>query len=343
MIRFSGSGNAALTVTKTTTPAAPTAVRVSGSNRFSTAAAIAKKVFPAGNRSAILCSGRAFPDGLAASSLAGVVDCPILLTEIGELPDVTRTSLKQLGVSSVYVIGGTAAIDPAVVSELEHAVPGVKITRIAGADRYETAGKVADKVRALLGVRPTTVFLASGEKFPDALALSPIAYSTHMPILLTKTAGLSGATSAAILRLRGASAVDVVVAGGVAAVSASTASQAKLAAGGTLTRAAGAERMETALAVAELAVSRGWADPGYVAVCYSRNFPDALGGASLPGNRSGVLLLSPGDTVGSSATLYMKSFDFAIRQCWALGGTAVVAESTLNQIKSLLPKTPIGY
>lgn len=94
------------------------------------------------------------------------------------------------------------------------------LTRIAGADRYETAVAVSQQV----WTSDTTgaVFLASGENFPDALA---VAASTGYsgPVLLTNPNYLPEVTRGEIMRLEPCS---VIVIGGPAAVSDAVANQA---------------------------------------------------------------------------------------------------------------------
>ncbi len=342
VIRFTGSGDARVRITQEQMPSAPAATRVSGADRFLTAVEVSKRTHPAGSATAVLCSGRSFPDGLAASALAGALDAPIMLTEPGSLPASVGTRLAAMGTRTVYVVGGSAAVGYAVETDLARYVPGVTIVRVAGASRYETAGEVADWVHGILGRRPDRVFVASGVGFPDALALSPIAYSTHTPILLTVPDALPASTSAAIERIRGASSrrVDVLVAGGTVAVSDAAAQSARVAAGGTLTRAAGPDRYATALAIAETAVFAGWSAPEDVAVASGVTFPDSLAGAALPGAAGGVLLLCPVSVLGPSSSAFMKSFDFRIDQAWALGGTKAVADPVLSEIRTILPDTP---
>jgi len=342
VVRFAGSGEARIRVAQSSMPPAPSATRVAGADRFTTAIEVAKRTHPAGSRTAVLCSGRSFPDGLSASSLAGALDAPVMLTEQRWLPESVGRQLKAMGTDTVYVVGGTTAVSFLVESDLTRWVPGVTIIRVAGESRYETAGEVADWVHGILGQRPTRIFLASGVSFPDALALSPLAYSLHAPILLTAPTALPAATKAAIERARGTTSrkVDVMVAGGTAAVSADVAAAATSAAGGTFMRTYGPTRYETALAIAERAIFSGWASPENVAVASGITFPDSLGGASLPGSRGGVLLLCPATALGTSSTAFMKSFDFAIDESWALGGKAAVTEPVLGEMRVILPDTP---
>lgn len=345
VIRFNGSGDARLQVTQSLMPAAPSTARVAGITRFETAIEVAKKTHPAGSATAVLCSGRSFPDGLAASSLAGALDAPVLLTEQLRLPDSVGRQLQAMGTDTVYIVGGTVAVGFGVEADLARWVPGITILRVAGASRYETAGEVADWVHGILGQRPDMLFLASGTSFPDALALSPLAYSLRTPILLTAPTALPASTKAAIERARGESSrkVDIMVAGGTAAVSDTAAATAIAAAGGKLTRAAGVNRYETALVIAEKAVFTGWAGPEDVAVASGVTFPDSLGGAPLPGTNGGVLLLCPATALGSSSTAFMQSFDFAVDQCWIFGGKAAVTDPVLAEVRAILPDTPHAH
>ncbi len=345
VLRFNGSGTATLQVSEYPIPPAPATTRMWGADRYATAAAISARSFPAGSQSVVLASGRAFPDGLTSSALAGALHAPVLLTQPTGLPVAAAAELRRLGARTIYIVGGTAAVGTAVESDILGQVPGTRIVRVAGPTRYETAAAVADKVHEVSGRRSRNVFLASGETFPDALSFSPVAYSTRTPIILTRPASLPEASRAAILRMRGSEtgSVDLLVAGGTAAVSDNAAGAAAYAAGGAYARAAGATRYGTALAVAEHAVFAGWADPETVAVASGAGFPDALAGASLPGKRGGTLLLSAPATLSSPAEAYLRSFDFAVNECWVLGGAAAVGDPVIDRIRTVLPDEPRPY
>src|ERR1700722_6590596 len=53
------------------TPSAPAAVRISGADRFATAAAVSAATFPNGAPIAYVATGLDFPDALAAAAAAG--------------------------------------------------------------------------------------------------------------------------------------------------------------------------------------------------------------------------------------------------------------------------------
>lgn len=96
---------------------------------------------------------------------------------------------------------------------------GIKVTRIAGNNRYETA--VAVSRHAFPKGAPVAI-VVSGTTFPDALAAAP--FGVKGPILLTDPNRLPPETAAEIRRL---GAKEVIIVGGVNAVSAQVETQLK--------------------------------------------------------------------------------------------------------------------
>ncbi len=157
-----------------------TVTRLSGGNRFETAAAVAASVWPDGATTVLVATGRSFPDALAGGAAAAALDAPILLATRDALPQVTRDAIAALAPDVIWILGGTAAIGADVADELG-ALAGT-VGRLAGADRFETAARVAEVVFE----RPTTTaFLAAGTDFPDALAAGPAAAVRAAPVLLS--------------------------------------------------------------------------------------------------------------------------------------------------------------
>ena len=92
--------------------------RLAGADRYETAAAIARQQGDGPEGLALLASGEAFPDALAAGALAAAEQVPLLLTARDALPEATEAALRDLGVTEVVVAGGTAAVTPAVTDRL---------------------------------------------------------------------------------------------------------------------------------------------------------------------------------------------------------------------------------
>lgn len=184
-------------------------VRVAGADRYATAAALSASTFAGGVPIAFVATGADYPDALAGGAAAGSQGGPMLLTRPGSLPAETRTELARLRPGQIVILGGGGAVSAAVEAELRGLAPTV--TRIAGADRYETAAGVAGRFFAAA----TTSWLATGASYPDALAAAPLAGMTDAPLLLTRTTTLPAPTAGQLRRLAPR---QVYVAGGTGAV-----------------------------------------------------------------------------------------------------------------------------
>lgn len=214
--------------------------RISGGDRYETAAAVARRlseeVAASGGSGALtdalVVTGTAFPDALVAGTLAAAdPPRPLLLVQPHALPSATATVLSDLGVQQADVIGGSAAVDDSVLTALRGL--GVAPTRIAGSDRAGTAVAVAKQFASVLGAGAVT--LARGDAFPDALVAAPWSGAQHRALLLTSSpSDLPDSTVGYLVARHGSdSPVSLVVAaGGVSAVTASALSAAVAAAGG---------------------------------------------------------------------------------------------------------------
>lgn len=104
--------SAAFAGTGLTANASATSItRISGSTRYETMAMVSQTAFPsAASKAAVVASGSSFPDALAASSLAGHLNAPILLTDPKTLSNATANELDRLDADTIYIIGGTNAV-----------------------------------------------------------------------------------------------------------------------------------------------------------------------------------------------------------------------------------------
>ncbi len=146
--------------------------RLAGSDRYETAAAVATIVWnTSSRREAVLALGdhadpaRAWPDALTAGWLGALTARPVLLTAPGTLPEATKSALS--GVTSAKVVGGETPVPVSVYNAID-AVAGT-VTRLAGADRYATALKVAD-AGIVEGATITHIRAVTGRSPGDALA-----------------------------------------------------------------------------------------------------------------------------------------------------------------------------
>lgn len=216
--------------------------RLSGPNRFATAIAVADA--HAVDRSvAVVVSGvgGGVIDALSAGPFARSLSAPLILTAPDRLPEETERALRRWGTRTVFVIGGEGAVSAGVAARLESLPSVSRVERVAGATRFDTAARVAERRGAA-----RTAFVVSGAdaSVSDALAAAGPAGQLDAPVLLVTRDTIPAETRRALERL-GVRRTFVV--GGPAAVS-----DAVLRALPSPRRLAGSSRFDTAAQVARV-------------------------------------------------------------------------------------------
>ena len=270
---------------------AGTVTRIAGSNRYATTAAISKKAFPHGASRAYLAVGTNFPDAVAAGAAAALNGAPLLLTDSRRLPSETAAELSRLGVTEVFLLGGSSVISTGVENTL---ASSYAVSRLDGPNRYATS--VAISKSAFPGP-VDTVYIATGKNFPDALVGGPAAFSKAAPVLLTDPGRLSPETATELARLQPK---RIIILGGTAVVNSSVESALKSQA--PVSRLAGRDRYATAATIASTLPDV----TSTVFVATGTNFPDAL--ASAPLARYNPLLLVSRYTVPKATAGAIASF-----------------------------------
>lgn len=230
----------------------------------------------------------------------------------------------------------TAAISTAVIVILalfalpSRATSSVKTVRIAGNDRYETAVAIA---KAAFPSGATDAIVASGTRFPDALAGSYLAGVLGAPILLTPFDQLSTATRTALKDLK---VQKVHVLGGPAVVSAAV-EQTLRDDGYTVGRMAGDTRYDTAETVAE---SQGGAAVGSLGslgrtavVVSGVTFPDALAAGPAAYAKKLPVLLTETESLSPQAASALRNL--GIKHVLILGGTGAVSAEVEGEIADM--------
>ncbi|NAZ82813.1 hypothetical protein GTR02_13395 [Kineococcus sp. R8] len=175
--------------------AGKTVVRYAGANRYATAAAVAQadETFPP--EKVFLASGTSTADALAAGPIAWQRNYPILLTQADSVPGETTAALDALGTTTRIVLGGTSVVSDGTYTALKGT------SRLSGANRAETATKIADYAVASEFFDSQSAGLVGGAAgaSADALAAAPVSGSQGVPILFTDANGSLGATTTAYL------------------------------------------------------------------------------------------------------------------------------------------------
>jgi putative cell wall-binding protein len=111
--------------------------RIEGNNRYATAVSITAEGGHADT--ALVVSGFAPADSLAAGPLASSKGYPILLVSKDSVPDETKKAIADLGINNIIVIGGEGVISKGVYGDLKAK------ERYSGHSRIETSLDVAEK------------------------------------------------------------------------------------------------------------------------------------------------------------------------------------------------------
>jgi putative cell wall-binding protein len=319
------TGLAGLTSTASAT-AAFTLTRVAGNDRYGTASAVAANAFPAGAQTAVIARGDAFADALAGAYLAGLQTggSPVLLTTTASVPDATKARLAALGVKNVFLLGGTNAISTAAEQDLAKTYT---VTRVAGANRYDTAAKVA-QTSSTLGVGTLgglkTAIVANGDTFPDALAAGSLSNAQRFPIILTQAGALPAESKAALTALGIKHAILV---GGTAAVGTAVDSAVQ-AAGATTERVAGTSRYETATKLADFAIAKvtGWSTTT-VDLATGQGFADALAGGAAAGRGNRSIVLTETAALSTATQTWLQAHASTLATGRVFGGVSAVSET----------------
>ena len=308
-------------------PVGKIASRLSGADRYATAAAISRRTFNPGVDEVYVASGANFPDGLAAGPAAAKAGGPVLLVPPnGPLPASVTTELTRLQPDKIIVVGGTGSVSDTVKSALQ-AYSAQTVQRISGSDRYATAAAIsAASFPTPFTAGTGVVYVATGANYPDALSAGPAAAAEGGPLLLVPGSGsLPSSVTAELTRIKPN---RIVVVGGTGAVSASvmTALDA-YDTGGGVSRLAGSDRYGTAAAV-----SAAVFDPGVPAAYLATglNYPDALAGAAAAGFVGGPVLLVATNEVPVVTAAELQRLE--PQQIYVLGGTGAVTDQVANGV-----------
>ncbi|WP_409252057.1 cell wall-binding repeat-containing protein [Bacillus sp. SCS-153A] len=153
--------------------------RISGADRFETAANIAARLGGSPEK-AVIANAYTFADALSVASYASQNGYPIVLTEQGKLPASSSKAIKWI--DEQIVVGGENAVSTKVFKSLSNA------ERFSGIDRYATSAVIAKSLTPVTN----KAIVATGKNFADALAGSVLAAKQGAEILLVQPTEVPG-------------------------------------------------------------------------------------------------------------------------------------------------------
>ncbi|MGM0899158.1 MAG: S8 family serine peptidase [Bacillota bacterium] len=218
---------------------------------------------------------------------------------------------KDLGAQGkdVYYGHGLLNVDRALTLDASH-----WSNRLAGKTRYETAVSISKAGWN----SASTVVIATGSDFPDALAGGPLAYKHDAPVLLTKGDSLHPSAAAEIRRLK---ATKAILLGSKGALSEEVAAQVGQLVG-DVRRIGGKTRYETAAMIAEELPSQK------AVVSNGQNFPDVLSVSPYAAKNGIPILLTRAGTLPAETKTALAGKSSTI----VTGGTGAVSNTVMGQL-----------
>jgi putative cell wall-binding protein len=303
---------------------APGARRVWGADRYSNAVQVSRLAFPSAAPCVVLASGQAFADSLAGAPLAYAKGAPLLLVDGKSVRADVRAEIARLRAKDIIILGGTKSVDQAIAADVKRGTRVTTVRRIAGADRYETAARIASELAATSG-HPASAFVVAGDKVADGISAGPVAAINAWPVLLVKRDAIPDSTAAAI---RSLGVTSTIIVGGEASVSAAT--QTHLPAS---TRISGANRYAVAAAVAEFGAKRGLL-PLRAIVATGESFPDALTAGVAATRFRAPVLLTTSSRLSDPARMQLGAQRPDLLEVFAVGGRNSISDATLTQVRA---------
>ena len=279
----------ALPVPEPRPASAPVVSRIAGDDRYGTATALARALWPfssAQHPSVLVVSGQDYPDALAAAPVAALFDAKLVLVTPTQVPPVTAAELRRQTSQEVTVVGGPAAVAAEVERQLR-TITLQQVQRLAGADRYSTAAGLTQLAN---GTAPPVaqVLVASGRSPADAISASGAAAAVGTGVLLVEPDAVPAATADALRLLRPE---RVVVVGGTTAISETVVAQLRQLSGSPTVRLAGHDRYETSAVVGQAMVPAARS----IVLATGQDYPDALTAVTAVRRTKAMLLLSRPD------------------------------------------------
>ncbi len=340
--------------------------RLGGSDAIADAAAVARAVYPGLTTAtrpqavALVDSGN-WPAALAASSLAGApIGAPILFSEGGSLPDITRQTIEAM-----HPVGSTGLGGAQVISIGGAAAPQGLVNRpVAAGEAAQTAAGIEQVLLAADGHHPPKAAIVLPSNAPPAMLMpaAGLAAESAVPILFASAAGVPAPTRSALAAL-GRPAIYVIDSDALGA-----AATGQLRALGTVTSVSAgappgatgeAEASDNAIAVARFTNGTfGWGvkEPGHGLVLANSSRPldgPAAARLSATGDYGPLLLLESAAAIPPALATYLTNIQPAYTSApqfqpvrgvynhgWLIGDESAISAVTQAEIDALLQISP---
>lgn len=151
-------------------------IRLAGSDRYETSLKVAQEVGL--NQGVFVTTGLDFPDALSVAPIAAAKGMPIILVPPDDFTLLQKGFLSKNKIANGYIVSDNPDLSENVVSQFSN------FEVIQGADPYERNINLIKRFADSLDL--DTVYIATGENFPDALTSSALAQKGQHAVILLK-------------------------------------------------------------------------------------------------------------------------------------------------------------
>ncbi|MFB2580892.1 cell wall-binding repeat-containing protein [Herbiconiux sp. P15] len=147
-------------------PSTPDVLRISGADRYEVSRNLMSfNWYATSSSTAYVATGQNFPDALSAGPAAAVAQAPVLLVNglDATVDPGAEALLEEKEKSTIKIAGGPNSVSPGIEADLKSFGT---VLRLGGADRFVASQTINNDAFT----SSDRVFLATGLKFPDALA-----------------------------------------------------------------------------------------------------------------------------------------------------------------------------
>ena len=160
-------------------------IRLAGDTRFETSVRIAEelaRVTGIESQYVFVAYAHNYPDALAISSIAACMGAPIIYAPKNGSIDVTTANfLQSAHREKAVILGGPSVISNSVLNSIKSTNVN-NVSRLYGDNRYETCVKIYEEYGFMFDF--STIVVATGNDFPDALSGGAYAGKKWLPIIL---------------------------------------------------------------------------------------------------------------------------------------------------------------
>jgi putative cell wall-binding protein len=295
--------------------------RVYGSDRVKTSIAVANSGWTT-SKYAVIAYAWDFPDAVSAAPLAYKYQAPILLNNKESLNADTSSELTNLGVTQVFIVGGTGVISSNVENQIK--AKGIAVTRLCGDNRYQTSIAIANQI----GVSGSIV-ITNGYNPYEAMSISPIAAKLGMPIILTARKRVPDAVKNYIQQNNITKTYVLGKADGITdddGVADSSIFPNPV-------RITGASLYERNVNIIKMFSSSVNFSKIYLAT--GKSFADALAGSALAATTSSPIIFVDNNMPQATQDLISSEANSVTSVC-VLGGTGAISDATVQKVETLL-------